>query len=275
MKLIFDIGCNKGQNLKYFLDKADKVIAIEADPNLIEEINKKFYKEIAQKNLFIENKVVSNFNSEKKLPFYVSKINSVLSQFDEPENIKQFKTIKVKVFKISEIIKYYLNKLNIIKPYYIKIDAEHHDHIILLDILKEQIYPDYLSCEIHSPNVLNLILKSKYESFKIVECNKIGYTTKKINITDKKGNNKDIIFLPHTSGPFGDEILGDWIRKDDLISFFLIQGLGWKDIHCSLKKEKYNTKIKYIPTTHDPGFKYYLKKLYPSFIQMIKNRIKF
>ena len=32
MKVIFDIGANEGQNIDYFLDKADIVIAIEANP---------------------------------------------------------------------------------------------------------------------------------------------------------------------------------------------------------------------------------------------------
>ena len=31
MKVIFDIGANKGQNLNYFLDKADIVFAFEAE----------------------------------------------------------------------------------------------------------------------------------------------------------------------------------------------------------------------------------------------------
>ena len=38
MKIIFDIGCNEGQNLKYFLKKADVVVGIEANPYLIDQI---------------------------------------------------------------------------------------------------------------------------------------------------------------------------------------------------------------------------------------------
>ena len=39
MKLIFDIGCNEGQNLDYFLKKGDVVVGIEADPQLVKKIN--------------------------------------------------------------------------------------------------------------------------------------------------------------------------------------------------------------------------------------------
>ena len=38
MKVIFDIGANKGQNLNYFLEKADIVVAIEANINLVKKI---------------------------------------------------------------------------------------------------------------------------------------------------------------------------------------------------------------------------------------------
>jgi len=35
MKIIFDIGANKRQNLNYFLDKTDIVVAFEANSNLV------------------------------------------------------------------------------------------------------------------------------------------------------------------------------------------------------------------------------------------------
>ena len=35
MKIIFDFGANQGQNLNYFLEKADIVIACEANSNLV------------------------------------------------------------------------------------------------------------------------------------------------------------------------------------------------------------------------------------------------
>ena len=41
MKIIFDIGANKGQNFNYFFDKADIVIAFEANKNLVKKIERK------------------------------------------------------------------------------------------------------------------------------------------------------------------------------------------------------------------------------------------
>ena len=42
MKIIFDIGANQGQNLNYFLEKADVVVAFEANSALVLNIREKF-----------------------------------------------------------------------------------------------------------------------------------------------------------------------------------------------------------------------------------------
>ena len=52
MKIIFDIGCNEGQNIEYFLNKADYVVGIEANPFLINNIRKKFKKDLRKKTFF-------------------------------------------------------------------------------------------------------------------------------------------------------------------------------------------------------------------------------
>ena len=52
MKIIFDIGCNEGQNIEYFLNKADYVVGIEANPFLINNIRKKYKKDLRKKKLF-------------------------------------------------------------------------------------------------------------------------------------------------------------------------------------------------------------------------------
>ena len=55
MKIIFDIGANKGQNLNYFLDKADIVVAFEANSNLAQKIKSDFKQFIDNKRILIVN----------------------------------------------------------------------------------------------------------------------------------------------------------------------------------------------------------------------------
>ena len=46
MKIIFDFGANKGQNIEYFLKHADLVVSVEANPRLCELINTRYQTEI-------------------------------------------------------------------------------------------------------------------------------------------------------------------------------------------------------------------------------------
>ncbi len=52
MKIIFDIGCNEGQNFEYYLKKADVVIGIDGDESLINRNKKKFKSYINKKKTF-------------------------------------------------------------------------------------------------------------------------------------------------------------------------------------------------------------------------------
>ena len=70
MKIIFDIGCNEGQNIEYFLNKADYVVGIEANPFLINNIRKKFKKDLRKKKLFLENIALSEKNTNL---FFINK----------------------------------------------------------------------------------------------------------------------------------------------------------------------------------------------------------
>ena len=58
-KIIFDIGANRGQNIDYYLAKVDIVIAIEANPILINDIRDKHSKSIKANRLFTENCVLT------------------------------------------------------------------------------------------------------------------------------------------------------------------------------------------------------------------------
>ena len=54
MKIIFDIGANKGQNFNYFFEKADLVIAFEANTILVEKIRLDFKEFIDNKNKMLK-----------------------------------------------------------------------------------------------------------------------------------------------------------------------------------------------------------------------------
>ena len=140
-------------------------------------------------------------------------------------------------------------------------------------MLQHNILAKNLSAECQEPEVLELLLNSPYKSFKFVEGG--GVTFKKnIEVMTKYNNKKKINFDIHSSGPYGDDIPGDYYSKTSILPYFLNKGLGWKDIHCSLEKKKYPLKIRYLHGTHQVGFRHHFKYLVLSFTKAVRNRIK-
>jgi FkbM family methyltransferase len=270
-KIIFDFGSNNGQNLSYFLEKAEIVVCVEANTILTEKIKKRFDRHINNNSLFIENFGLSEIDGVKD--FYISKQNDVLSTLIPPQNKENYQRITIPTTTPSNIIKKYRNKLSLNEIEYIKIDVEGYDHIILDDLFKNNIYPKYISAEVHDSMVINLILNSPYKSFKFSEGTEIGNNIKKIEFLNHKQENVKIDFVQHSSGPYGDDIPGKYYARDSVINYFLNNGLGWKDICCSLEVKEYDEKIPYNQKVHQKGFRYHLTEIYPAFKKMLKERI--
>lgn len=281
MKVIFDIGANKGQNLNYFLNKADIVIAIEANPYLVEKIESDFKKFINNKKLIVRNIALTNNENIKKIDFYIHKIKNTHSTI-YPDDISKFYKHEVKCDKASLIIQKYLKEFNISKIEYIKIDIEGADKLVLEDLLKNNILAKNLSVECHDPEVLELLISSPYNSFKFISGIDRNFKND-IKIITKDFNEKIINFHVHSSGPYGEDIPGEHYDKKSILPYFFNNGLGWFDVHCSL--ENFNTKnLKYIrdgyknhiinKNLNELTFRYHLKNLIPSFLKAIKWRIR-
>jgi len=271
MKIIFDIGANKGQNLNYFLDKADIVIAFEANSNLVEKIKLDFKQFIDNKKLIVENVALIDDENIKKIDFYISKVNDVLSTL-YPDDISKFYKQSVRCEKASSLIKKLLKSYNISEIEYIKIDIEGADKLVLDDLLKNNILGKNLSIECHESEVLELLLNSPYKSFKFVE-NRDLIFKQNIEVTTKNNNKKIINFDIHSSGPYGEDIPGDYYSKSSILPYFLNKGLGWRDIHCSLEEKKNLPKIKYLPGSWEGGFRYNFKNLLLSFTKALRLRM--
>ena len=80
--LIFDVGLHKGEDTAFYLKKGFRVIAFEADPELVEYCNQKFADEIRNEQLVIVSGAILPHNDAGKLPqsvkFYKNTKNSCL-----------------------------------------------------------------------------------------------------------------------------------------------------------------------------------------------------
>lgn len=219
-KIVYDFGSHNGSNIPYYLLKFDKIIAVEANPILIEEIKAKFKKEIDSGKLFLINCVVSS--NTGNVNFYINKNNSVLSQFPIPLDIENFEVIEIQSKTPSSIV----NEFGF--PEYIKIDVEHTDAEIINDLFKNNIYPNYISAEIHDILVFSLITASqKYKKYKLLD----GKTINDI-YSNRTINNEIYTFPFHSAGPMFDDIDGQSMNENELFYELAKHGLGWKDIHA-------------------------------------------
>ena len=170
-KIIYDLGCHNGSNIPYYLLKADLVVVVDANPKLCEIIKYKFQKEIQEKRLIVENCIVSHEASGEKKSFYIFEEQDVISTI-YPETKLDFRNKEIKKTDYTQIEVISKNILDLIydfgDPFYIKIDLEHYDHIILREIFNNNINPKYISSECHNLEVFNLMINNdKYNFFKL------------------------------------------------------------------------------------------------------------
>jgi len=239
-KIIYDLGASSGENIPYYLIKSDLVIVVEANKICCNIIKKKFWKEIKDKKLIVENCIASDEDMDID-DFYIHRTNYLLSQFPKPnyEIINNF----IPTMVVKKDIKNLIYKYGI--PYYVKIDLEEYDDIVLKRIFNSNIKPAYISSEATNRDVIELFIKNQhYNFFKLIEGQLVDilYKNMKLNI------NNSIIkysFPNNSAGPFGNDIPDDWIDRKNFFKLMEIKKTGWYDIHASLNdqpKKIYNLK---------------------------------
>jgi FkbM family methyltransferase len=228
-KVIYDFGSNNGDDLPYYLKRSDLVIAVEANPTLCDQIRTRFAEEIGKGRLIVENCVLTVDQDGTNVPFYVHRTDHVLSQFPEPapKALADFERMWLPSKNVVGLIRKHG------EPYYIKIDIEHYDQVILRALFENGIRPPFISSESHSIEIFALLLTlGGYGSFNLVDGRSIPLRYSDHTIRTTQGP-EQYTFPRHSAGPFGDDIKGPWLPAESFFTLLALEGLGWKDIHAS------------------------------------------
>lgn len=228
-KIIYDFGANKGDDIPYYLKRADLVVAVEADPSLCDIMRNRFQQQIKSGRVIVENHVIT-VDTLTEVPFYRHKTNHVLSQFPKPgdRHLKEFSKVMLPARTPISIIQEYG------APYYIKIDVEHYDQVILENLFAHDIRPPYISAESHSLEVFAmLVAQGGYKAFKLVEGRHVHRRANDILIQGDAGSVERFSFKRHAAGPFGDDIRGEWLTAENCKRLLAYRGLGWRDVHAT------------------------------------------
>jgi FkbM family methyltransferase len=220
-KLIYDVGMCEGNDTAFYLHLGYNVIAIEPDPEMVETAKKRFASEIVNGRLTIIPEAISEIEGPQDFYIYENRPgNASLIQ----HGLKLAKTIVVPTTKFAPILTRYG------VPFYLKVDIEGGEAAVLRDLSRNDL-PQYISVEMWGIDSICLLHALGYRKFKVVDQPKLENTTFK-GWTFK-----------HSSGPFGEDISGDWVPLDGIFLQWLkylahepstFVDARWHDLHASL-----------------------------------------
>lgn len=235
-RLIYDIGMHVGQDTKFYLRKGFRVVAVEANPVLVDEARKNFKDYIEKGALIIIDKGIAN-GGATKLPFFVNNLDTAWSSFIEDIGSRggSYETVYVDVTSAPYLFEKYGY------PYYLKIDIEGLDLELLTSLRNVATLPRYISAENGQENMIRELSCLGYQSFKFI--NQAGIGGRHSISPSKEGLNIDFIFDHGASGEFGEDTPGDWMTMDAAIEasnkYWSNPSRdasidGWYDIHARI-----------------------------------------
>jgi FkbM family methyltransferase len=178
--LVYDLGLNRGDDTAYYLTKGYRVVAVDADPGLIEQATRQFGEPIREGRLTLLNVALASRDGE--IDFHLSEQslwNSVNREVSTRENLA-VTTIKVASRRLPSLFREYG------VPLYCKIDLEGSDIVCLDSLADAPELPRYISAESECTGddrmltdeqalaTLNQLGQLGYKKFKLVDQNSLA-----------------------------------------------------------------------------------------------------
>lgn len=228
---------NNGSDSEFYLRKGFRVVAIEANPELARQAADRLRPFVDSGALRILNVGVHETTGE--FDFYVNLDNPDWSSFVRhigTRNDTRFAVVKVPCVPFSAIFQEYGI------PYYLKIDIEMHDHLVLEAMHRAAATPRYVSVEAHHIGYMAHLWVMGYRKFKLV--NQQTLRQHRCANPPLEGVFVDARFDVHMSGPFGEESPGEWKKYEAVVQQFLtdirtpegknLAGTAWFDVHARM-----------------------------------------
>lgn len=220
--LIYDVGLHKGEDTDFYLKKGFDVVAFEANPDLVAHCKNRFKEAIATGRLRIVEGAIAPESAGGTLTFYQNKQLSVWGTIDAEwaeRNRSSFGADSVEVVVKRVDVADVLQEYGV--PFYVKVDVEGADHLVLDALGSFEIRPQYISIESEKNDFaklqseIDLLVGLGYKKFKAVQQGAVPGRT--LVTEDLNGERLEHVFEPESSGPFGEDIHQPWVSRDQLV----------------------------------------------------------
>jgi len=218
--LIIDVGMHTGEDTAFYLAKGFDVVAIEANPVVIEAARDRFSEEIATGRLRVLEAAIAPQSG--KVPLAVAEDMTIWSSLS-PDFVRRnqalgtkYEYVEVKAIRFEDVLQEYGI------PYYLKVDIEGLDMLCVKALHTFTDRPRFVSIESTvsvntAPFVgvfdeLAHLWVLGYSGFKYVDQKRNPL----IRCPDPpaEGRFVDVTFTEEGSGPFGEETPGEWEAID-------------------------------------------------------------
>ena len=237
---VVDVGMHDGADSMYYARRGFKVIAYEANPVLAAAgVNKfsEFNFDITVRNFAISDA------AGQTVKFFVNKQRPQWSSLDAKLGSRAggADEIAVATCNLADELARLGDKIHMIK-----IDIEGYDFVALKQISHLRHKPAFISVENGGARFINLLHDMGYSKFKFA--NQKYNSVQRILPNSKHGHRVDSTFLPHSSGPFGDDLPGRWLSMAEALRIsdaldagrakapdnLFADSIGWFDMHAAL-----------------------------------------
>jgi FkbM family methyltransferase len=211
--LIFDFGLHSGMDSRFYLNKGFRVVGLEANPRFCIAAREEFARDIADDKFRLVEKALST-SDDSHVTFFVrddsdgwsSLFKDVAERDGRPSHsIEVATTTTSRLFDQEGV------------PYYIKCDIEGADRIFLEQLTAERRRPPFVSVEIDSVELLELLRQAGYDRFQIVDQSRLKFD--RPPRPAREGRFVDLTFTGEMSGLFGRELEPSrWSTFEDAVA---------------------------------------------------------
>ena len=230
--LIYDLGMHRGEDTRFYLAKGFRVIAFEADPDLVADCQEKFAAELASSQLQIVPGAIVADASVGTVTFYknphVTVWGTVDPSWKERNERMGWRSEEITVPAVD--FNDCLERYGI--PYYLKIDIEGADILSLQQLGNFAVRPDYVSIESSKTSraaitaELDILESLGYDAFKAVQQATVPGTL--APRPAREGLDIEYRLERDASGLFGRELPGRWLNRAAIANHYRWIFVGYR-----------------------------------------------